>query len=203
MKPKFLFGLAPLLAVAAFVVAPAAAQAEVCFQNTEGGPCITESEGLVATSTSSTLTAPAGSVTCTKVSLEGKAGLKGKSTITKSKWEGCTTTVPGCTVTVTQLSNLTDQLGGSKAAGFTDTITIPGPTPEEISIQFAGSSCPLKEAGDIPVFGSVTGKWANDNPSTLTFTKATGLHFGEEEATLTGTFSVTRANGKNIFVSEH
>ncbi|HEY5343301.1 MAG TPA: hypothetical protein VIJ66_06530 [Solirubrobacteraceae bacterium] len=204
MRPKFLLAFAPVLAVAAFAVAPVAAQAAPCFQNSAKGACITASEGLVGelTGGKSKLTSAGGlTVESESFTIEGKAETGGKSKITKAVFDGNSINLPApCKATPELLKTWTDQLSGSESAGYKDTITVPT---EGGAIVISGCTGAYEPYNGTHYYsGEVTGTWTNDSPSTLAFSKAKGLLLGGEATEFTATFDVTRANGSNIYVSE-
>jgi hypothetical protein len=213
---KFLFGLTPLLAVAAFAVVPAAAQAQrvhACWENTAGGPCITKTETIhsrsdVVAGVSQPLVLKdiqAGSaflgvtVSCIDTD-EGTVGTGGKDSITKTIFSSCTTNAPGCTVKVEQSSLPWETQAEKEGAAFFDTITI---LAKGLVITFMGTGCPALTAS-----GSVSQTWANRGSTEAgdsTFTKATGLTLSNGDATeVNGTIEIARSFGpplSKIFMS--
>ena len=215
---KFLFGLTPLLAVAAFAVMPAGAQAareNACWQNTEKGPCITKAETIVSRSdipsgrlvlTDTNASSPFYGVYVSCIDTdEGTVGTGGKDSITKTTFSSCTTNAPKCTVTAHQLSAWTTQAEKEtvekekvKVTTYYDTITIPK---EEGEIEFTGTEC--KEAPKKLFFsGKVSQTWTNRGATEAgdsTFTNAPGLTLSNGDSTVVnGTIEIARSFGPPV-----
>jgi hypothetical protein len=210
---KFLFGLTPLLAVAAFAVMPAGAQAareNACWQNTEKGPCITKAETIVSRSdipsgrlvlTDTNASSPFYGVYVSCIDTDvGTVGTGGKDSITSTTFSSCTTNAPKCTVTAKQLSTWTTQAEKETVGGVTtyyDTITIPT---GEGSITFSGAEC----VGATTLFfsGKVSQTWTNRGATEAgdsTFTNAPGLTLSNGDSTVVnGTIEIARSFGPPV-----
>lgn len=202
MSRKLYAAFVPLLAVMAFAMIPAAAQAQKKSTHWySNGTLIKAGTKVAITSHSASLTlkdtgtiALGLTVTCVvdnKGFVENpKGGGDGIDSITSLTFSSCTTNEPGCTVTVTAVvpiktGPIYEEPPGS--GKFFDPIG-----PLSGTLFFANNpppTCPLPATESYG--GSIVGSWVNGNPSTIVFNATPGLTLDNgDSTTLTGTITV-------------